>query len=93
MVTRKNPELIDDENPEWTDETSARSVRLEGLPASLRAKLRSRGERGPQKTPTKIQTAVRYDADIIAAFKADGPGWQTRMNDALRQWLREHRAG
>lgn len=93
MVTRKNPELIDDENPEWTDETTARAVRLEGLPASLQAKLRGRGERGPQKTPTKIQTAIRYDADIIEAFKADGPGWQTRMNDALRQWLREHRAG
>lgn len=89
----KKPELIDDENPEWTAETSARSVRIDGLPATLRAKLRGRGERGPQKARTKVQTAVRYDADIIEAFKAEGPGWQTRMNDALRQWLREHRAG
>jgi len=86
MTMRKNPELIDEENPEWTDETAARAVHLDGLPASLRAKLR--GHRGPQKAPLKIQTAVRYDADIIGAFKAGGPGWQTRMNDALREWLR-----
>ncbi len=90
MTTRKTPELIDDDNPEWTDETTARSVRLEGLPASLRTKLR--GQRGPQKAPRKIQTAVRYDAEIIEAFKAGGPGWQTRMNDALRDWLKTHQA-
>ena len=90
MTTHKDPELIDDDNPEWTDETTARSVRMEGLPASLRNKLR--GHRGPQKAPRKIQTAVRYDADIIEAFKAGGPGWQTRMNDALRDWLKTHRA-
>ncbi len=85
MVTRKNPELIGDENPEWTDETTARAVPFKGLPASLRAKLRGRGERGPQKAPTKVQTAVRYDADIIEHFKAGGPGWQTRMNDTLKK--------
>ena len=29
-------------------------------------------------------------ADVMAAFKATGAGWQTRMNDALRDWLRTH---
>jgi uncharacterized protein (DUF4415 family) len=33
---------------------------------------------------------VRYDADIVAAFKATGKGWQTRMNEALRDWLKSH---
>lgn len=32
--------------------------------------------------------AVRYNADVVAAFKASGKGWQTRMNDALRDWLK-----
>ncbi len=41
------------------------------------------------KTP-KLQVTVRYDADVVEAFKAQGPGWQTRMNDALRDWLRNH---
>ena len=35
--------------------------------------------------------AVRYDdADVVAAFKATGKGWQTRMNYALRDWLKTH---
>jgi len=36
---------------------------------------------------TKVAITVRYDADVIAAFRAMGKGWQTQMNDALREWL------
>ena len=90
MKAHKNPEMIDHENPEWTHETTARAVRLKDLPQSLRSKLR--GQRGPQKAARKVQTAVRYDADIIEAFKSGGAGWQTRMNDALRDWLKTHHA-
>ena len=39
---------------------------------------------------TKQALTVRYDADIVAAFKATGKGWQTRMNEALRDWLKTH---
>ena len=42
----------------------------------------------PRCDSPKAQVTVRYDADIIDAFKAGGPGWQTRMNNALREWLR-----
>lgn len=42
-------------------------------------------------TTPKVLLSVRYDADIIEAFKELGEGWQTRMNDALREWLAEHR--
>jgi uncharacterized protein (DUF4415 family) len=44
------------------------------------------------KKPRKQQVAVRYDADVLAAFRATGKGWQTRMNDALKEWLSEHKA-
>jgi len=44
----------------------------------------------PKSDSPKVQVAVRYDADILAAFKAGGPGWQTRMNNALREWLKTH---
>jgi len=43
------------------------------------------------KTP-KLALTVRYDADIVAAFKATGKGWQTRMNTVLRDWLQTHPA-
>lgn len=42
--------------------------------------------RPPLESP-KVQLTVRYDSDVVDAFKAGGPGWQTRMNDALREWL------
>ena len=38
----------------------------------------------PLSAQTKVSTTLRLDPDVIAAFKADGPGWQSRMNDALR---------
>jgi uncharacterized protein (DUF4415 family) len=41
--------------------------------------------RGPQKSPTKRQVTLRLDETLIAHFKAAGPGWQTRLNDALRE--------
>lgn len=46
----------------------------------------------PKSASPKVALTVRYDADIIDAFKAGGDGWQTRMNHALRDWLRTHRA-
>ena len=41
----------------------------------------------PHSASPKVALTVRYDADVIDAFKAGGDGWQTRMNDALREWL------
>lgn len=46
----------------------------------------------PPLTTPKVAVTIRYDAQIIAAFKAGGPGWQTRMNDALHAWLKTHSA-
>lgn len=43
--------------------------------------------RGRPKGAEKVSTTIRFDADILAAFKHAGPGWQTRMNQALRDWL------
>jgi uncharacterized protein (DUF4415 family) len=47
---------------------------------------RRRG-RGPQKMPCKQTTTIRLDADVLAVLRGTGPGWQTRVNDALREWL------
>lgn len=46
---------------------------------------RAARRRGPQKAPTKERITIRLDADIAAHFRATGPGWQTRLNDILRQ--------
>jgi uncharacterized protein (DUF4415 family) len=59
----------------------------EALPASLRTKL---GVRGPQKSPTKVALSLRISPQVVEAFRATGPGWQTRMDAALMDWLRTH---
>src|ERR1700737_1297391 len=44
---------------------------------------RLRGQRGPQRTPTKQMVSIRLDRLVVEHFKADGPHWQTRVNDTL----------
>ncbi len=47
-----------------------------------------RRRRGPQKAPTKQLVSLRLDRDVIAHFRARGPGWQRRINEALRRVAR-----
>ena len=58
------------------------------LEAGLVAALKKRGR--PVGSGTKEQVAIRFDRDVLSAFRSSGPGWQTRMNEALRDWLRTH---
>ncbi len=46
---------------------------------------RYRRTRGQQKAPTKKHISIRLDADLAEHFRNSGPGWQTRLNDALRR--------
>jgi uncharacterized protein (DUF4415 family) len=86
---RKNASRPDAENPEWTAKEirNARSL-LEVLPTDTAAAVRRyRGQRGPQKGPTKELISLRVDRDVVAAYRSSGPGWQARANDALRAGL------
>ncbi|ANN66610.1 BrnA antitoxin family protein [Bordetella bronchialis] len=58
---------------------------------SAEAKRAKRMGRPPLET-AKISVTIRYDQDIVDAFRKTGDGWQTRMNAALREWLHEHEA-
>jgi uncharacterized protein (DUF4415 family) len=52
-----------------------------------------RKKRGrPVGQATKVSTTVRFDREVLEAFRATGPGWQSRMNAALKEWLKEHTA-
>jgi len=39
----------------------------------------------PRLENPKEAVKLRLDPEIVVRFKADGPGWQTRMNEALRK--------
>lgn len=76
------------DNPELDGQDLAR-LRAAGevLPQSLLTALsRPKGGR-PRKPDRKIALTLRLDPDIVAALKASGPGWQTRINAILRQTL------
>lgn len=91
MATDNRPLTTEDGKlrEDLTDEELARfRPAAEALPASLLAKL-SRGGRPVSDNP-KVSTTVRFDAEVLNAFKATGRGWQTRMNNALKEWLATH---
>lgn len=58
--------------------------------AELNAGLALRKRGRPAGSGTKEQVAIRFDRDILDTFRSAGPGWQTRMDDALRDWLKTH---
>ncbi len=67
-----------------------RPLSREELKAGIEA---HRQKRGRPAGSDKTQITLRVDNDILSAFRATDSGWQTRMNQALREWLKEHAAG
>lgn len=94
MPKRPNPELIDHDNPEWTAQDMARArPAMDVLPELFGTKaaktmLRPRGR--PRAEVVKDRITIRLSPDVTAAFRASGEGWQTRMDAALKDWLRTH---
>ena len=44
----------------------------------------------PKAAVRKVAATIRYDSAVLEAFRASGKGWQTRMNDVLREYVRTH---
>ncbi len=66
--------MDEDDCPASAEELNAALVRGRGRPC------------GTDKT----QIALRVDNSVLNAFKLTGKGWQTLMNDALKEWISEH---
>ena len=81
---RPDPELIDDDAPEWTDEMNARAVSISDLPASLQAKLKSGRPRAAD--PKRVVT-LRLRSSLFAAYEAQGADWRARMEQVLTDAL------
>lgn len=45
---------------------------------------------GSVKAAPKVPTTIRLSPEVSAAFRATGNGWQTRIDAALKDWLRTH---
>jgi uncharacterized protein (DUF4415 family) len=94
MSKRLQPEQPDLDNPEWTAQSvaaarPAREVLQELFSApTAQALLRPRGR--PKAAVTKERISIRLSPDVLQGFRQSGDGWQTRMDAALREWLRSH---
>lgn len=73
----------DPDNPEWTAEDFARARPFSEL-------IKEKGIGQPPRESPQEEITIEYDADVLKAFRATGEGWQTRMNYALRTYLKEH---
>ena len=87
---------LDRDNPELTDEDFRRMrPAKEVLPKILPEKAAERmlkPKRGrPRKASLKEHINLRVDADVLAVFRAQGKGWQSRMNKALREYVKAHK--
>lgn len=74
------------DTPEWTAEDIRQARPFAEVFPDLAEK--ARRARGPQRTPTKVPVSIRLSRDVVEHFKAGGPGWQVRIDDALRQAVR-----
>lgn len=68
-----------DDAPELSDEW------FDGADVHDKGVLIRRGRGRPRVVKPKQQITLRLDADIIERFRATGPGWQARINEALRK--------
>jgi uncharacterized protein (DUF4415 family) len=79
--------VIDRDNPEWTVAEFARARPASEVHGQAVAAMLKRGRGRPPMPPEKRkrQVTVRLSPEILAAARATGPGWQARVNEALRK--------
>ena len=83
--TKEDWDAVSD-SPEITREDLAKATTFDRAFPDL-AK-RARRVRGLQRAPTKVQVSIRLSRDVVDYFKADGEGWQARIDEALRKVAR-----
>jgi uncharacterized protein (DUF4415 family) len=83
------PDEPDVENPEWTEADFARARPVTDFPELIEI-LNRHGKMGRPPLPEgqrKQRVTLHLDRDVLERLKADGAGWQTRANAALRKAL------
>ncbi len=75
------------DSPELTEQELGQARPFAEVFPMLAAKLehaqRLRGR--PKVDAPKVSTTLRLDPDVVTWFRSTGPGWQSRINEALRR--------
>src|ERR1700727_1470002 len=77
------------DNPELTKSDFARARPFSEVFPDLAASVRK--GRGPNKSPTKKLVSLRLSPEVIEHFKSTGAGWQSRIDDTLRDAVKRKR--
>ena len=75
----------DPDAPEITDAQLSQAKPFNETFPTLAEKMRKTVRGRPKSENPKVAVSLRLDPEVVARFKAKGPGWQTRINEALRQ--------
>lgn len=92
MSKTPDSEWIDDEYPQWTTEQIARArPASEVLPQIFGAQLaqemlKPRGRSRAAHPKERIN--IRLSHEVVTHFKSSRDGWQTRIDAALKDWVR-----
>jgi uncharacterized protein (DUF4415 family) len=81
-----------DDAPEWTQEQFDRAEVTRGGKVVSPAQgtvTRPRGR--PKKADAKVHIHIRLSPQVLGHFRATGPGWQTRIDELLRNWVKRRR--
>ena len=90
-VTR-NVWVDPDDAPEWTkDQFDRAEIAIGGKVVRTARTTLTQPRGGPKKTDAKVDVRIRLSPQVLAHFRAAGPGWQTRIDEVLREWVARHR--
>lgn len=95
---KPSPKSLDQDLPLTDEDGDVREMTLEDfsgfrptnevVPDVVATWERSRGQRGPQKAPVKERVGLRLNSDVVEHFRRTGPGWQSRINDVLEDYVK-----
>ena len=83
MPKRPNPEMVDEVNPEWTEEDFAHVKKFSDLPEEHQRILKGIMD----ENAARKKVSVPLPRDIVEKMQATGEGWELRIEEAVRQWL------
>jgi uncharacterized protein (DUF4415 family) len=92
-----NDPIDDPDNPEWTEEMFRKARPMRDFPEMLKGlqeaseKLRAQKRGRPPLEHPKVQVTLRLDESVVKAFREDGPGWQSRINEELKKTVKRRK--
>lgn len=99
MKKRLNPEMIDEENPEWSDDDFKKALPAgKALPEILGHTVASEflkhknGKSQRKRSSKKELVTINLHSDVLNFFRDQGPDWEILIDTALKEWVEEHGA-